>query len=664
MRSLFYLFSLIFLFAQVSLAADCSVMGPGWYWDGYANSCQHVNIPSSTKSSNVSKKSTSSTKTTSSGSSSEAGCRAQLNGSNGCYSYNNRQCSIGFEYCSSEAMCRRNGGAFVNGSCEDPNKAGLDNTCSVNNPSICTITQCMNLQESDDRFNWDDGQRKCVLDSSKQASNSAGTCDPNKSKANPNLGSSLDNNLRAHATAETLKPYEMPCVCNDGKTYVTYAESTSCEPIAKDASTSPEIESCLSSLTKKVQACTTSADKAVTSCSTELTKEQESNNSNIKTGQQVLNAIGQLSVGQKVGSGEVNACVLTTLGTQTAAGLLDTFKEGCASDVSSCTSDCDGIQDLLKNSAAIYAQCGMNIDFNSATSQSMSKREQIDQKIKELLAEFSSADNNCNSKAKGKKTVLEETAGRSVASAQQAAKVCNCQNVAGATNCNNLPTMAQCKLTPGLSGCAVYQNNCVANPNSPACVCVTDPNGNACKLSLNNNPNLQGMVAALNTLPTTNGNVSTGSSYGMKAVKDLIGSLGDEATKVASATTDTGGPASPFATAQGGGGMGGGAGGGGGIQQGEGGPAAEEEKKGIGGGFITSAKNFLSDMFGGKKGGNGVSGVGNGFKVKPNPDAWRPKLRIPGSAGDEYALGSKNKNIFDIMTKRYSDQTHTFIQTP
>jgi len=617
MRSLSFL-SLFFVlvFAQISLANDCTVMGPGWYWDTYKNSCQYVNLPSSAKST---------TSTTS-------------------------------KKVAPKKAASRNANSSV---------------CSINNTSICTITQCLSLQDSDDRISWDESNRKCILDSSKQAFSSGtntGSCDLTRSKNNPNMGASLDSNLRAHATAETLKPYEMPCVCNDGKTYVTYTESSSCELVsdadvqAKNSNTNIEQCSKIKDLAAKVQACQTTSKAAVNSCNSEDAKSSEESNSAILAGQKVLSTLGGLAVSKKAGSGEVDTCVISTLGTQTMWGVLDSMKDGCSSDFSSCQSACEEANNELANSKALLYEC-----TGSLTEPDANLISEFNSIIESQKAEFEEANNQCNEKAKGQKSTLENTAERSMSSAQQAAKVCNCQNVPGATNCNNLPTLAQCKMNPGLVGCATYQNNCVANPNSPACACIMNPNGNACKLSLNNNPNLQGMVAALGSMPSqANSSGSFGSKLSASSLNDLNALLGEEATKVASGTPETAGPGSPFAQAQNSGGGGGGSGGGGvPATEGSGEGYTEEEKKGFGNGFITGAKNLLNDLLGGRKNGSAGGGSsGLGYKTKPNPDAWRPKLRIPGSAGNEYALGSKNKNIFDIMTKRYSDQNHTFIQNP
>lgn len=611
MRSLSFL-SLFFVFlfhAQTTLAGDCSTLGVGWYWDVHQGSCQYVSTSNLNKNSSLSKKTTGAKSST--GGSSEAACRARLNGTNGCYSYKNGDCAIGYEYCSSEAMCKRNGGALnSSGDCADKNEASVSDNCK-NDISTCNFAQCSLVGD------WVDG--RCIkVDSSK---------------------SQLSDNSAKPVVAE-----------QDGIDFTA----------------------CLKKLEDEVGKCDSSANNAKNLCQKEsLSKEQQSSNSQLSTGQKALNTISNVMIGKKLGSGEVDTCVLTTLGTQTAWGVLEDFKEECATNVESCNDTCAKTENFITNRTSVIEMCKGLVQRPETMNEANYENElnaNINAFIASVQTDLNSAKKSCED-ANNKKSVLEETAGRTMSSAQQAAKVCNCQNVAGSTNCNNLPTMAQCKLTPGIAGCSIYQNNCVANPNSPACVCVIDPNGNACKLALNSNPNLQGMVSALNAIPSSaNGSsVATGSPYNSsKSMKDLLGALSDEATKVASGTPEAGGPGSPFASAQGNGGPGGANGGSGGLQQqGEGGAAAEEERKGIGGGFITSAKNFLSDMFGGKKGGNSAGGgPGNSFKVKPNIDAWRPKLRIPGSAGDEYALGSKNKNIFDIMTKRYSDQTHTFIQTP
>ena len=596
---------------------------------------------------------------------SEAQCKAQqsANPGNGCYSKSRIQkgkCVINYQFCT-QANCVRNGGEWSGSLCvakgtgnkiqpvaasvdcganADPNPAGSSMSASA----PMTADQACKCKYSDQLFSVADADMFCPY----KDDDKAVECDAN---------SGAEFSLIAKENSNE----EKPCLCPDRKTTVAY--NTPCPDVqAKNNNTKIEQCSRIKELAAKVQACQTTSKAAVTSCNSEDAKSSEESNSAILAGQKVLSTLGGLAVSKKAGSGEVDTCVISTLGTQTMWGVLDSMKDGCSSDFSSCQSACEEANNELAKSKALLYEC-----TGSLTEPDANLISEFNSIIESQKAEFEEANKQCNEKAKGQKSTLENTAERSMSSAQQAAKVCNCQNVPGATNCNNLPTLAQCKMNPGLVGCATYQNNCVANPNSPACACIMNPNGNVCKLSLNNNPNLQGMVAALGSMPSqANSSGSFGSKLSASSLNDLNALLGEEATKVASGTPETAGPGSPFAQAQNSGGGGGGSGSGGvPATEGSGEGYTEEEKKGFGNGFITGAKNLLNDLLGGRKNGSAGGGSsGLGYKTKPNPDAWRPKLRIPGSAGNEYALGSKNKNIFDIMTKRYSDQNHTFIQNP
>lgn len=606
MRSLSFL-SLFFVlvFAQISLANDCTVMGPGWYWDRYKNSCQYVNLPSSAKSttSTTSKKAAPKKAASRSNSTVATTSPASVNTATDC----------------------------------GPNAEPNPEATSLNASAMSADKACK-CKYSDSYFALSVAKHACPGDPNSVAKCGAG--------AEVNFLSEND---------------EDACKCSDG---TTLGYNKPCPDVqAKNSNTNIEQCSKIKELAAKVQACQTTSKAAVTSCNSEDAKSSEESNSAILAGQKVLSTLGGLAVSKKAGSGEVDTCVISTLGTQTMWGVLDSMKDGCSSDFSSCQSACEEANNELANQESLLGQCLRELGISDASLISDS----FNSVIEGHYTAFNAANKQCNEKAKGQKSTLENTAERSMSSAQQAAKVCNCQNVPGATNCNNLPTLAQCKMNPGLVGCATYQNNCVANPNSPACACIMNPNGNACKLSLNNNPNLQGMVAALGSMPSqANSSGSFGSKLSASSLNDLNALLGEEATKVASGTPETAGPGSPFAQAQNSGGGGGGSGGGGvPATEGSGEGYTEEEKKGFGNGFITGAKNLLNDLLGGRKNGSAGGGSsGLGYKTKPNPDAWRPKLRIPGSAGNEYALGSKNKNIFDIMTKRYSDQNHTFIQNP
>ena len=591
-------------------------------------------------------------------------CKRNLTGKNGCYSASwakKNICKTGFQFCT-RSNCGNNGGEW-NGSLCVAKGAGKQDQ-SVSASVDCGPDAEPNLANSSGPLP-EDQFCKCKktgdLLSVANANILCGALDDNNSDNSKHDQCDANSGAEFSLIAESESNKKTPCLCPDRKTTVAY--NTPCPDVqAKNNNTKIEQCSRIKELAAKVQACQTTSKAAVTSCNSEDAKSSEESNSAILAGQKVLSTLGGLAVSKKAGSGEVDTCVISTLGTQTMWGVLDSMKDGCSSDFSSCQSACEDAKNELANSKALLYECTGSLIEPDANLIS-----EFNSIIESQKAEFEEANKQCNEKAKGQKSTLENTAERSMSSAQQAAKVCNCQNVPGATNCNNLPTLAQCKMNPGLVGCATYQNNCVANPNSPACACIMNPNGNACKLSLNNNPNLQGMVAALGSMPSqANSSGSFGSKLSASSLNDLNALLGEEATKVASGTPETAGPGSPFAQAQNSGGGGGGSGGGGvPATEGSGEGYTEEEKKGFGNGFITGAKNLLNDLLGGRKNGSAGGGSsGLGYKTKPNPDAWRPKLRIPGSAGNEYALGSKNKNIFDIMTKRYSDQNHTFIQNP
>jgi len=455
------------------------------------------------------------------------------------------------------------------------------------------------------------------------------------------------------------------CKCADG-TFVNYG--VACSTKAAVSTTSTDGLACLSELRQKVAACSSLASKANLSCDKDSTeyKNADEANSGLKTGQEVLSVLTQYKVQQSAKTQDVSSCLITPMLTQTSWGVLESMKEGCSSDIGSCQESCEDLDQYFtaEGLRKLNDVCNPHDYLNDEESVEDVRNRQIayNNELDSLKSQYDNGVNTCNQYAKNKKSSLEDTLASAQTAAQQAAKVCCQTQAGGGVNCNTIPAISQCSTNPNLPGCTVYNNNCVANPSSQLCVCAANPTGDECRKFSQSNSDVNKMVGALGVMPT-----AVPTSVANKAGGGVGGgdfNFGDdEATKVVSGTADAGGSSSPFSTAQGGGGGFGGGGGAGGLQNEPGQGSPEDDGSGGSkgsGGLFNAARSFINDLIGGKKPSPSSQTQGPGFgKNKVDPNAWKPK-GIRGLANDDYAIGSKNKDIFQVMQKRYLDQTHTF----
>lgn len=451
--------------------------------------------------------------------------------------------------------------------------------------------------------------------------------------------------------------------------------STTRYPLGKEICSAPPAQTAssgdcpeLTAFRNKAAACKTKSASAVSQCSPDNAG-KNSNNDTITMIQKGLGGFGQISqaMGQKNASG-AQSCFQAAAIASGGWQALDLMKTDCASEISSCTSECDGADQMYP----VVAQA-CNANYAAANPESTARDRdfyttQLGNEIADLYNQLSAGKQACSIDAKSNQANLGKLAKDMSSSAQQAAK-CECQLTAGQTNCDQIQGPEYCNQNPGDPNCpkAITMKCSGADANTKECICLRDPKGTACLGNTAGVSQIAGGTGA-NFNPLTGGGVNfkpsgAGVTGGLDGLNDLSSSSGMSGDKSA------GGPELPGGVASGGGG--GGAGGGGGGPEGlspEGTPA-EGESKSLAGGLFNYAKTVASQLFGGGSAGPRTSVPSKNFGSKAarpgiDPNKWRP-VGLRGVAGsDGSGFGGKSMNIFDMVNNQYNNQYHTLMIAP
>jgi hypothetical protein len=419
---------------------------------------------------------------------------------------------------------------------------------------------------------------------------------------------------------------------------------------------------CLNDLKNYTVQCSSKSDVAEKKCDAKNPETEKTDY--LKGATTIISGLGAImqAKGKMIGAAET--CLRGGLISATGYSAYNMLKEDCSKERSLCNDSCASADAEYKN---IQKKCAGEVSGENLNL--------VLQKAAEYKTQYSDSwDKTCKVKAGNGAANLTKLLSDLNQAGIDSAK-CNCQLTAGgAANynlpgtsinaCSNVQGPAVCLTNPSLPGCSttIPIAGCAGeNSKTKTCACALDPNGSQCGNNSGGGSQLAGPGQNFNGISTGGSNFKTTGGGGSGGLDGLNDSTGAHPMAVNHGNTNAD---SPFAAAAGGGGGGSGSGSGGGSENsGTGGTAGDEPKSGMSGVF-GNLKSAFQNALG--LGGSAQSKTKNFSEKKKNeidPNAWSPKKGIRGLAGDS-ALGGKNKNIFDTIANRYSEEYHTLMTIP
>lgn len=462
------------------------------------------------------------------------------------------------------------------------------------------------------------------------------------------------------------------CLCDTSKGFKDNGNGT-CTPPEQAATASgdisPALISCVQGFEKRAAECESSANKAKTTCN-----QKDAENPEVNDALGATDILSEMFQKKNQGTGMVNECVKAAAFAKSPKIILNALKEKCDTNFEECSKLCtdDDVQKYTQ-------QCG---DIANNLAQEEVKTKGVTPNNNKNVAYFrerlavikngqEAGAKSCKEDASSSRSIFGDVLsglGESFMKGQRCA--CQASSTAlgtGQSSCDSLPTAEQCAASPGLAGCPSVVSIDICSPGSQnysylGCKCQQDPRAEGCSQYVADKKGVSGFAGT----DVGSGSGGSGVSFnsGGGSGSNLSGSdlnLGSNtaseiasANKSGAAAAGQGGPMG----AGGAGGFGGAPGGGPEGTAGTGGDGAESSS----GGAFGFIKSMASGLLGGSGSGNKKNEQNKGGLLgqKFDPNKYRPNR----SVAQEYGVGLKNSELWQLMHDGYEVNQTTFIPNP
>lgn len=463
------------------------------------------------------------------------------------------------------------------------------------------------------------------------------------------------------------------CICDTSKGYRDDGRNGCIPPdkVATQAASgdiSQALIDCVKGFEERAASCESAANKAKTTCD-----QKNPDNPEVNDALNATDLVSDMFQRQKAGSGMVAECVKAGALARSPKIILNALKEKCDTNFEECSKLCtdDEVQKYTQ-------QCG---DIANKTAEAEVSTKGITPNnnknviyYQERLAVIKKGQDTgakiCKEDASSTRSIFSDVL-TGLGNAYMQGQRCACQMSATAfataqSSCDTLPTAEQCLANPSLAGCAPVISVDICSPGSQnysyqGCKCQQDPKAVGCPQYVAATPGLSGFAGA----DVGNSTGGAGATFGAGSGPTSALSPGDlnlngnnagdlaSGNKSGALSAGFGGPVG----ASGAGGLGGVPGGG---PEGGAGGASEDGEKGAGGAF-GFVKSMAGALFGGgnKKNESG-KGNGNAMGSKFDPSKYRPNRGL----AQEYGVGNKNSELWQLMHDGYEMNQPTFIANP
>jgi hypothetical protein len=476
-------------------------------------------------------------------------------------------------------------------------------------------------------------------------------------------GPGMIDNPKKDGTVQAL------CVCDTSKGFKDDGKGACTPPAESSVSASeisPDLVKCVQEFEERAAKCESSATQAKKTCD-----QKNAENPEVNDALGATDIVSEMFQRQNQGTGLVTECVKAGALAKSPKIILNALKEKCDANFDECSKSCsdDEVQKYTQQCGDIANKVAQAEVSTKGTTPNNNKNVIYYQERLAVIKKGQEAGTKmCKEDASSTRSVFADVLsglGQSFLQAQR----CACQAASTAlgttqSTCNSLPTSEQCLANPSLAGCPAVISVDICSPGSQnysyqGCKCQQDPKAVGCPQYAAATPGLSGFAGT----DIGSGSGGSGMSFGANSSGGGLNpgdlNLNGAAASDLASGNKSGGINAGFNGSPGG--SGGSLGGvpGGGPEGGAGG-AGDDGERGSNGGAFGFVKSIAGTLFGGAGGKRNDAGKGGGAASKFDPNKYRPNRGL----AQEYGVGNKNSELWQLMHDGYEMNQPTFIPNP